>query len=63
MTEAGARRRNRTLAEHTAELAKQVLVGRVGHPGDIARAVCFFTDEEADYVTGQVLYVSGTPHG
>ncbi len=63
MTETGARRRNRTLAEHTEMLTKNVLVGRIGHPRDIARAVAFFADEAADYVTGQVLYVSGYPHG
>jgi 3-oxoacyl-[acyl-carrier protein] reductase len=64
MTETGARRRGRTLAEHAKILTEtNVLVGRIGHPGDIARAVTFFTDEEADFVTGQVLYVSGSPHG
>jgi 3-oxoacyl-[acyl-carrier protein] reductase len=44
-------------------LRQTVPVGRVGTPHDIARAVAFFTDEEADFVTGQVLYVSGGPHG
>ena len=63
MTEAGARRRGRTLDEHVEALRQTVPVGRVGTPHDIARAVAFFTDEEADFVTGQVLYVSGGPHG
>jgi 3-oxoacyl-[acyl-carrier protein] reductase len=63
MTEIGARRHNRTLDEHVAILAEHVLVGRVGHPRDIARAVTFFTDEDADYITGQILFVSGYPHG
>lgn len=63
MTEAGARRRDRTLEEHVEALRLTVPVGRVGKPHDIARAVAFFTDEEADFVTGQVLYVSGGPHG
>ncbi|RAS68610.1 hypothetical protein C8D87_102679 [Lentzea atacamensis] len=26
-------------------------------------AVLFFTADDADFVTGQVLYVSGGPHG
>ena len=63
MTEAGARRRGRTLDEHVEALRLTVPVGRVGKPHDIARAVAFFTDDEADFVTGQVLYVSGGPHG
>jgi 3-oxoacyl-[acyl-carrier protein] reductase len=63
MTEAGARRRGRTLEEHVEALRLTVPVGRVGKPHDIARAVAFFTDEEADFVTGQVIYVSGGPHG
>jgi 3-oxoacyl-[acyl-carrier protein] reductase len=63
MTEVGARRHNRSLAEHAARQAENVLVGRIGQPRDVARAVAFFTDEDADFVTGQVLYVSGCPHG
>ena len=63
MTAAGARRRGRTLEEHVEALRLTVPVGRVGTPHDIARAVAFFTDDDADFVTGQVLYVSGGPHG
>lgn len=63
MTALGAERRGRTLEEHVEALRQTVPVGRVGTPYDIARAVAFFTDEEADFVTGQVLYVSGGPHG
>jgi 3-oxoacyl-[acyl-carrier protein] reductase len=63
MTAAGAEEAGRTLAEHVEVLGRNVAVGRVGTPYDIARAVAFFTDDEADFITGQVLYVSGTPHG
>jgi NAD(P)-dependent dehydrogenase (short-subunit alcohol dehydrogenase family) len=34
-------------------------VKRLGEPGDVARAVMFFADREAGFVTGQVLYVCG----
>jgi NAD(P)-dependent dehydrogenase (short-subunit alcohol dehydrogenase family) len=34
-------------------------VRRLGEPGDVARAVMFFADREAGFVTGQVLYVCG----
>lgn len=36
-----------------------ILVKRVGMPDDIARAVMFFLDREAGYVTGQALFVCG----
>lgn len=36
-----------------------ILVGRVGTPDDIARAVMFFLDRDAGYVTGQALFVCG----
>lgn len=36
-----------------------ILVKRVGTPDDIARAVLFFLDREAGYVTGQALFVCG----
>jgi NAD(P)-dependent dehydrogenase (short-subunit alcohol dehydrogenase family) len=34
-------------------------VKRLGQPDDVARAVMFFADREAGFVTGQVLYVCG----
>lgn len=33
--------------------------GRVGTPEDIGRAVAFFSSDNADFVTGQILYVDG----
>ena len=36
-----------------------ILVKRVGTPDDIARAVLFFLDPNAGYVTGQALFVCG----
>jgi len=36
-----------------------IIVKRVGTPDDIARAVLFFLDREAGYVTGQALFVCG----
>ncbi|MEV5962333.1 3-oxoacyl-ACP reductase FabG [Kribbella sp. NPDC051952] len=63
MTKVSAARAGRTLDEHLEAMRKSIPVGRVGTPYDIARAVLFFAAEDADYVTGQVLYVSGGPHG
>jgi NAD(P)-dependent dehydrogenase (short-subunit alcohol dehydrogenase family) len=40
-------------------LARAIPVGRLGRPADVARAVSFFADPEAGFVTGQTLYVCG----
>jgi 3-oxoacyl-[acyl-carrier protein] reductase len=42
-----------------AAAAKQVPVGRFGTPQDVARAVTFFTNPKASFVTGQTLFVCG----
>lgn len=39
--------------------AQIVPLGRVGYPSDIAGAVVFLASEDADYITGQVIYVDG----
>jgi len=48
-----------TSSEMDARLAKQVPLGRVGTPEDIAQAVVFLASEKASYITGAVLNVSG----
>jgi 3-oxoacyl-[acyl-carrier protein] reductase len=47
--------------EFAATIVKDVPVARMGQPEDIAAAVSFFAREDASFVTGQVLYVSGGP--
>ncbi|PRY55777.1 3-oxoacyl-ACP reductase FabG [Glycomyces artemisiae] len=61
MTKATAERVGVPFADFLAHAAKEVPVGRVGRPEDIAAAVAFFCSEEAGYVSGQVLYVAGGP--
>jgi 3-oxoacyl-[acyl-carrier protein] reductase len=41
------------------QLQEQVVVGRLGTPQDIAAAVLYLASEEAGYVTGETLNVSG----
>jgi len=41
--------------------ARQIPVGRVGQPDDVAAAASFFCSEQAGFVSGQVLYVAGGP--
>jgi 3-oxoacyl-[acyl-carrier protein] reductase len=41
------------------QLAHSIPVGRIGRPNDVARAVMFFAGRDADFITGQALYVCG----
>ena len=41
------------------QLARSIPVGRIGRPSDVARAVMFFGSRDADFITGQSLYVCG----
>lgn len=38
-------------------------IRRVGKPEDVAGVIAFLASREADYVTGQVIYVTGSPVG
>ena len=40
-------------------LQKQIPLGRLGTPADIAAAVRFLVSDEAGYITGHVLHVNG----
>lgn len=42
-----------------AKLVERIFTRRLGRPEDIAAAVAYFTSEDADWVTGQVLSVDG----
>jgi 3-oxoacyl-[acyl-carrier protein] reductase len=45
--------------ERRAQLLKDIPLGRVGKPEDVAAAVAFLAGPSAAYVTGQVLRVNG----
>jgi len=45
--------------EVMAEYLKQIPAGRLGKPDDVANAVLFLASEESNYITGQVLPVTG----
>ena len=38
---------------------RAIPMGRIGEPNDLAGAICFFASDDAAYITGQVLSVSG----
>src|SRR6266436_48865 len=58
-TETGMLTRFTGSAERKAALAKTVPLGRVGEPGEIARAAVFLASEKASFITGQVLTADG----
>lgn len=41
------------------ESVKEILVGRIGQPEDIAEAVAFLCSEKARFITGEVIRVDG----
>lgn len=41
------------------KLSESYPLRRIGRPEDIAKAILFFSSEQADWITGQVLYVGG----
>ena len=45
--------------EVMAEYEKQIPVGRVGRPEEVAHAVLFLACGESGYITGQTLPVTG----
>jgi 3-oxoacyl-[acyl-carrier protein] reductase len=50
----------RALPEAAREgLLGQIALGRLGEPGDIARAVAFLAGPSAAYITGETLHVNG----
>jgi len=56
-----AERMHLTYEQFVEAAAKEIPVGRIGVPEDIANAVSFFCSEAASFVNGQVLYVAGGP--
>jgi 3-oxoacyl-[acyl-carrier protein] reductase len=61
MTAATAERLGMSFEDFKAANAKEIPVGRVGEPDDIANAVSFLAADAAGFVSGQVLYVAGGP--
>ncbi|GAB3667385.1 3-oxoacyl-ACP reductase FabG [Nocardioides korecus] len=63
MTRALAERAGMAFEDLVAERVAEIPVDRAGRPEDVANAVAFFADERSGFVSGQVLYVAGGPHG
>ncbi|MBB3038476.1 SDR family oxidoreductase [Hoyosella altamirensis] len=61
MTAATAARVGMDFDEFKKLSAKEIPVGRVGVPDDIAHTASFLVSEGAGFVSGQVIYVAGGP--
>ena len=61
MTRQTAERMGITFEQFLEGAAKEIPVGRVGEPDDIAATASFLVREEAGFVSGQVIYVAGGP--
>jgi len=61
MTRATARRMGLDPQTVQEEAARRIPVRRVGQPRDVANVICFLCSDEASFVNGQVIYVSGGP--
>jgi 3-oxoacyl-[acyl-carrier protein] reductase len=59
MTMATAARQGFDFEEWKASSARDIPIGRIGQPEDVAAVASFFCREEAGYVSGQVIYVNG----
>jgi 3-oxoacyl-[acyl-carrier protein] reductase len=61
MTQQTARRLGFEPEAYKAERAKNIAVGRAGTPRDVANVIGFFSSDDAAFVNGQIIYVSGGP--
>jgi len=59
MTMATAARQGLDYEEWKSAIARDIPLGRIGRPEDIAAVASFLCREEAGYVSGQVIYVNG----
>jgi 3-oxoacyl-[acyl-carrier protein] reductase len=59
MTVATAARQGLDFEDWKASIARDIPLGRIGQPEDIAAVASFLCSEEAGYVSGQVIYVNG----
>ncbi len=59
MTRATAERIGLDFDDFRSSMVEEIPVGRSGEPEDVASAITYLASEEALFVSGQVLYVSG----
>jgi len=62
MTRAIAEKTGQDWNEIITAMKARAAVNRTGKPSDIAHVASFFANPESSFVTGQVLYVTGSPN-
>lgn len=62
MTRAIAEKTGQDWNEVITAMKARAAVNRTGKPSDIAHVAAFFADPESSFMTGQVLYVTGSPN-
>ncbi|GGC70636.1 SDR family NAD(P)-dependent oxidoreductase [Haloferax sulfurifontis] len=58
-TEFGSGAEQKEESVEAGDLAKPIPLGRPGYPEDIASTVLFLATDEANYITGEMVYVDG----
>jgi 3-oxoacyl-[acyl-carrier protein] reductase len=61
MTRAVAERAGIAYEDLVENTLKMNAIKRVGTPEDVANAIAFLASDEAEYITGQILYIAGRP--
>ena len=59
ITEAGAAREGVRPADVEARIVRQIPMGRLGEPGELAAAIVFLASPAAGYITGTTIQVDG----
>lgn len=59
MTAQTAARLGLEVEEHQRLASEQIPLRRVGQPEEVANVIAFLASDEASYVSGQIIYVSG----
>ncbi|MGU3575138.1 SDR family NAD(P)-dependent oxidoreductase [Brucellaceae bacterium C25G] len=50
---------NRPVSDRLKEVEKQIPLGRLGRPEEVAEMIWFLTTPQASYITGQMFHVNG----
>lgn len=61
MTRSTAERQGISPDDYKKMKAEKIAIGRVGQPEDVANVANFLASDEASFVNGQIIYVSGGP--
>lgn len=61
MTRAAAKSLNQSWEDYERTLVSRIALGRGGTPEDVAGLAAFLASDDASFITGQVIYLTGQP--